>query len=137
MSAMWVIVPAYNEAARIGATLAALAAQTDRDFTLLVVDNGSTDGTAEIARAAGAEILVERDKGVGCAVDTGFRYAISHGAVYLARTDADCLPRPGWAEHDAEAVRTAAGALRREGFIEFRDGHVRLVTDGGPGEDSG
>jgi A/G-specific adenine glycosylase len=36
-------------------------------------------------------------------------------------------------EHDTEAVRTAAGALRREGFIEIRDGHVRLVTDAGPG----
>ncbi len=96
MTALWVIVPAYDEAARIGATLRALAAQTDTDFTLLVVDNGSSDGTAAIARAAGARVLVEPEKGVGCAVDTGFRYAIAHGATLLARTDADCLPRPGW-----------------------------------------
>lgn len=111
MTAMWVIVPAYNEAARIGATLAALAAQTDRDFTLLVVDNGSTDGTAEIARAAGAEILVERAKGVGCAVDTGFRYAISRGARYLARTDADCLPRPGWLASARASLVAGAGLV--------------------------
>ena len=96
MTAMWVIVPAYDEAARIGATLDALAAQTDTGFTLLVVDNGSSDGTAGIARAAGARVLVEPEKGVGCAVDTGFRYAIAHGATLLARTDADCLPHPGW-----------------------------------------
>jgi GT2 family glycosyltransferase len=38
MTDLWVIVPAYNEAERIAATLDALAAQTDRDFTLLVVD---------------------------------------------------------------------------------------------------
>lgn len=96
MSSLWVIVPAYNEEARLGDTLAALAAQTDRDFTLLVVDNGSTDGTVRLARSLGASVLVEPEKGVGCAVDTGFRHAIAHGASLLARTDADCLPAPGW-----------------------------------------
>jgi glycosyltransferase involved in cell wall biosynthesis len=107
---LWVVVPAYNEAARIGATLAALAAQTDTDFTLLVVDNGSTDATAELARAFRGpfrtHVLVEPEKGVGCAVDTGFRHAIAHGAVHLARTDADCLPRPGW----VAAARAALGS---------------------------
>ncbi|MFG2930941.1 glycosyltransferase family 2 protein [Streptomyces achromogenes] len=49
MSALWVVVPAHQEAARIGATLDALAAQRDRDFTLVVMDNASTDGTAAIA----------------------------------------------------------------------------------------
>ena len=93
---LWVIVPAYNEAARIGQTLRALAGQSDTDFTLLVVDNGSSDATAAIARAHGAQVLVEAEKGVGCAVDTGFRYAIAAGATRLARTDADCLPGPGW-----------------------------------------
>jgi glycosyltransferase involved in cell wall biosynthesis len=99
---LWVIVPAYNEASRIGATLHALAAQTDTDFTLLVVDNGSDDTTVIAAESfrAGApfpmHVLVETEKGVGCAVDTGFRHAIAAGATMLARTDADCLPRPGW-----------------------------------------
>jgi glycosyltransferase involved in cell wall biosynthesis len=99
---MWVVIPAYNEAARIGATLDALARQSDLDFTLLVVDNNSTDRTTAVVREfAGAapmpvHLLVEPEKGVGCAVDTGFRYAIGAGATLLARTDADCLPRPGW-----------------------------------------
>ena len=96
MCALWVVVPAYNEAARIAGTLDALAAQTDTDFVLLVVDNGSSDETASIARRAGAHVLVEPAKGVGCAVDTGFRHAIAAGATRLCRTDADCLPRPGW-----------------------------------------
>jgi glycosyltransferase involved in cell wall biosynthesis len=90
---LWVVVPAYNEAARISGTLAALRAQTDTGFTLLVVDNGSTDETLSLA---GPSALVELEKGVGCAVDTGFRHAIAHGATHIARTDADCLPRPGW-----------------------------------------
>ena len=93
---LWVVVPAYNEAALIPGTLAALRAQTDTDFTLLVVDNGSTDGTASLAGDAGVPVLVEPEKGVGCAVDTGFRHAVAHGATHIARTDADCLPRPGW-----------------------------------------
>lgn len=96
MSGLWVVVPAYNEQARIAQTLRALAVQTDQEFTLLVVDNGSADATAEIARAAGAQVLIEPEKGVGCAVDTGFRHAIAAGADRLVRTDADCLPRPGW-----------------------------------------
>jgi glycosyltransferase involved in cell wall biosynthesis len=112
---MWVVVPAYNERARVGGTLAALAAQTDRDFTLLVVDNASTDGTAEVVRRFAVDapvpvrLLVEPEKGVGCAVDTGFRHAIAHGASLLARTDADCLPEPGWVAAAREVLAGGAG----------------------------
>jgi glycosyltransferase involved in cell wall biosynthesis len=124
VSALWVVVPAHREAARIGATLDALAAQRDRDFTLVVVDNASDDDTAGIARSFArrapfpVHVLHEPDKGVGCAVDTGFRFAIGHGARLLARTDADCLPRPGW----TAAARAAAdrGAALVCGRIEAR-----------------
>ncbi|WP_328822169.1 glycosyltransferase family A protein [Micromonospora rubida] len=124
MTALWVVVPAYNEAARIGATLDALSRQTDLDFTLLVVDNASTDGTAEAVRRFAARspvptrLVEERQRGVGAAVDTGFRHAIAHGATLLARTDADCLPRPGWV---AAARRTlTGGAAMACGRIEAR-----------------
>jgi glycosyltransferase involved in cell wall biosynthesis len=112
---LWVVVPAYNEAGRIGQTLRALAAQTDTDFELLVVDNGSTDHTAAIARAFRApfpvHVLVEPEKGVGCAVDTGFRHAIAAGATLLARTDADCLPRPGWLAAARAGLAGGAGLM--------------------------
>jgi glycosyltransferase involved in cell wall biosynthesis len=123
---LWVVVPAYNEAARIGATLDALAAQTDTAFTLLVVDNGSTDATAATVRAfaTGApfpvHVLTETEKGVGCAVDTGFRFAIGRGAELIVRTDADCLPRPGW-------VAAARSAL--DGGAEMVCGRITARRD--------
>ncbi|MER5483210.1 glycosyltransferase family 2 protein [Streptomyces sp. NPDC002812] len=99
---LWVVVPAYNEAAAIGATLAALAAQHDTGFALVVVDNASTDRTADavrdFARAAPFRVELAREElpGAGAAADTGFRYAIAAGATHLLRTDADCLPAPDW-----------------------------------------
>lgn len=113
---LWVVVPAYQEQDRIDGVLRALAAQRDRDFTLLVADNGSTDGTVATVRAFAArapfpvEVLVEPEKGVGSAVDTAFRHAIAHGATLLARTDADCLPEPGWTAAARAACWTAEGS---------------------------
>ncbi|MFG2819521.1 glycosyltransferase family A protein [Kitasatospora sp. NPDC048365] len=126
MTELWVVVPAYQEAARITGTLEALAAQRDREFTLLVVDNGSTDATAELVRAFAArapfpvELLTEPEKGVGSAVDTGFRYAIAHGAALLARTDADCLPQPGW------SAAARAGLVASRGLV---CGHITARPD--------
>lgn len=95
---LWVVVPAFDEAAGITATLDALAAQTDRDFRVLVVDNASTDGTADVVRAhpLRARVVHEPQRGTGAAADTGMRHAIAAGATHLARTDADCVPAPDW-----------------------------------------
>jgi glycosyltransferase involved in cell wall biosynthesis len=116
-TSLWVIIPAYNEAARIGGTLDCLAAQTDSDFTLVVVDNGSTDETTDTVRTFatgapfGVRVISEDRKGVGCAADTGFRYAIGCGARHLARTDADCLPHPGWVAAARKELASGAGMV--------------------------
>ena len=98
-----VVVPMLNEARGIRPTLEALAAQQDADFDAWFVDNRSTDGTGDLVRAFAAErglirwhVITEPVKGTGAAADTGMRRAIAEGAELLARTDADCLPRPDW-----------------------------------------
>lgn len=76
------LIPAFNEAQRIGATVRAAAAVPTLD-RLLVIDDGSSDGTADAARAAGAEVLaLERNVGKGAALDAGLA---------LVRQDADIV----------------------------------------------
>ena len=64
--ALTVVVPMLNEAGGVRATLEALAAQRDTDFDVVFVDNGSTDGTASLARRAGATVVREE---TGIALD--------------------------------------------------------------------
>lgn len=117
---LWTVVPAFNEDASIGGTLAALAAQSDTAFTLVVVDNASTDATADTVRGFAAtapfpvHLVHEPEPGAGSAADTGFRYAIGHGAALLTRTDADCLPARDWiAAAKAEFARGTEMACGR------------------------
>ncbi|HEY8482286.1 MAG TPA: glycosyltransferase, partial [Spirillospora sp.] len=92
----------------------------------VVVDNGSTDGTAlivkEFAERAPFDVRIvhEPQKGTGAASDTGVRHAISAGATHIARTDADCLPDRGW----VAAVKRAFG----DG-LEMVSGPLRPRTD--------
>ncbi|MCJ1673899.1 MULTISPECIES: glycosyltransferase [unclassified Rathayibacter] len=99
----WVVIPFFDEEKLIGGTLEALAAQDDRDFELLLVDNASTDGSRAVIDAFSAQhpemsirTIEEAQKGTGAASDTGFRHAIAAGAAIVARTDADSLPDPRW-----------------------------------------
>ncbi len=93
-----VVVPAYGEATRIGASVARLRADLsdladDGGLEIVVVDDGSPDGTAEAARLAGADVVIRHDhnRGKGAAVRTGMLAA--HGRT-LAFTDADLSYAP-------------------------------------------
>jgi len=97
-----VVMPAYNEAEFIETTLKALLAQTYKDFELIVVDNNSTDNTGEIAKRYGARVIVEKEKGVAAARNTGF--ANAKGEI-IACTDSDSIPPANWVEQIVEAYK--------------------------------
>jgi polyprenyl-phospho-N-acetylgalactosaminyl synthase len=84
----WVLVPAYNESATISIVVHDLRRQFGR---VLCVDDGSTDGTAELARAAGAVVVRHPvNLGQGAALQTGFDYLLRFTAVrHCVTFDAD------------------------------------------------
>ena len=93
MGTISVIVPSLNDADYLAVCLDALAKQTRRADEVIVVDNGSTDATAEVARAAGARVVDQPVRGIWPATAAGFDAA--SGDV-LARLDADSVPAPDW-----------------------------------------
>lgn len=87
-SAVWVVIPAFNEAAVIGEVIADVRSVFDN---VVCVDDGSTDDTGEIARRAGAHLVRHPiNLGQGAAIQTGVEYARRQpGAQVFATFDAD------------------------------------------------
>jgi hypothetical protein len=82
-----VIVPAYNEERTVGHVVASIRSL---GHDVVVIDDGSTDGTAEIvAKEGGALLQLPTNLGVGAALRTGLRYACQHGYRCVVQCDAD------------------------------------------------
>lgn len=95
MPALTVVIPALDDAEMLARCLDALATQTRAPDEVLVVDNGSVDDTAAVARAAGARVVPEPVRGIFPATATGFDAAEGE---LVARLDADSLPPSDWIE---------------------------------------
>jgi len=84
-----VFIPAWNEEQNLPAVLDGLRREVP-EADVLVVDDGSTDQTAEVARAHGAEVLSFGDnRGLKNGIAAGYRWALEHGYAYCGRVDAD------------------------------------------------
>ena len=100
MSDKLVIIPTYNEKENIEKIIRAVRA-LEGDFHLLIIDDGSPDGTAQIVKSLAKEFegslhLIERSGklGLGTAYITGFRWAIEHKYNYIFEMDADFSHNP-------------------------------------------
>lgn len=91
-----VIIPAYNSEKIIGECLTALKAQTFKDFEIIVVDDGSTDGTANEAEKLGARVIRQAHAGPAVARNLGVKECKGDIVVF---TDADCIPDSRWLEN--------------------------------------
>lgn len=131
-----VIVPAFDEEESLPRTLDEVRAVAPA-VDLLVVDDGSRDGTARVARARGVPVVRHPwNLGVGGALETGFRWAVSHGYDVGVQLDADGQHDPAWlpalldpvlagacdvciGSRYAAATGYRAPALRRSGMLLF------------------
>jgi glycosyltransferase involved in cell wall biosynthesis len=95
-NAITAILPAYNEEVSIGSIVLHARQHTDR---VIVIDDGSTDRTSEIAKLAGAEVIRQPfNKGKGAALKTGFEGASQNGAKVIVTMDTD-------GQHDPEEIQ--------------------------------
>ncbi|QTX05270.1 glycosyltransferase family 2 protein [Agromyces archimandritae] len=99
-----IVIPALNESGSV----ASVVDEVHRHLPgvrLLVVDDGSTDDTAAVARAAGATVVsLPFNLGVGGAMRVGFNYALEHGLDNVVQVDAD-------GQHNPESVRALVAEL--------------------------
>jgi glycosyltransferase involved in cell wall biosynthesis len=104
MERLLVVVPAYNEEASIGSVLGEIRAVVP-DAGVLVVDDGSSDDTRDVALAVGVKVLsLPFNLGVGGAMRAGFRYAVRKGYTQVIQVDAD-------GQHDPKQIPSLVDEL--------------------------
>jgi glycosyltransferase involved in cell wall biosynthesis len=105
VSSTLVFIPAWNEEENLPAVLDGLHARLP-DVDVLVVDDGSTDATAKVAREHGAEVLsLGTNQGLRFGIAAGYRWALDHEYAFCGRVDAD-------GQHPAAELARLLGRVR-------------------------
>jgi glycosyltransferase involved in cell wall biosynthesis len=122
MSDTVVFIPAWNEEENLPAVLDDLRRELP-DADVLVVDDGSTDGTVEVALRQGAEVLsLGSNRGLPIGIAAGYRWALDHGYAYCGRVDAD-------GQHPSAELKRLL-AIVREGEYDVAVGSRFVSGDG-------
>jgi len=119
-----VVIPARNEEDWISLAVEALLAQDHPDFEVIVVDNGSTDRTSEVARRYPIKVLHEGRAGTMWACKRGFDEAVGD---IIVRMDADCVPEKDWLSRGSEHFNDEY-VVAATGPYEFSDTHPLLSS---------
>jgi glycosyltransferase involved in cell wall biosynthesis len=123
MSRHLAIVPAYNEAGSVAHTVAEIHEHA-ADFDVLVIDDGSTDDTAEIAERAGARVIrMPFNVGIGGAMQCGYMYARDNAYEVAVQVDGD-------GQHDPRDIPRLLAELAK-GDVEMITGSRFLARTGG------
>jgi glycosyltransferase involved in cell wall biosynthesis len=118
------IVPAYNEAGAIAETIAEIHAAVP-DFDVVVIDDGSTDETAALARSAGARVVcLPFNLGIGSAVQSGYIYARDNDYEIAVQIDGD-------GQHDPRDIPLLLQAIRGDANVHIVTGSRFLGQAGG------
>lgn len=120
---MSVVIPVKDDDRELDRCLSALETQSLRPDEIIVVDNRSTDASADVARAAGARVIRCDTPGIPAAASHG--YDAAHGDLIL-RLDADCIPAENWVSVMVEAFEMRPGVAAFTGGASFIDGPKRL-----------
>ena len=121
MTAISIVVPTRNRVEVLGSSLASIASQrADADFEVIVVDNASSDGTADLLRAWTARddrfrLVREERLGRSCAMNAGI--SVAEGSLLLF-TDDDVALAPGWVESFRRFFASHEGLVIAGGAIE-------------------
>ena len=126
------VIPVFNRAALLSRLLATLRAQTVPFARIIVVDNGSTDGAAELAESAGCHVIrLASNRGFARAVNIGWRECTEP---WIAILNSDVELDPHWLERLLHAVGSAAfatGTIFNARTREIVDGTYDLVSRAG------
>ena len=117
------VIPAYNESETLRGVIQSIRAEAPA-FDIVVVDDGSTDRSAQIALRAGVAVLKHPfNLGIGGAVQSGFQYAQEHGYDYMVQIDGD-------GQHRADQLGVLIAAMADDPAVDMVCGS-RFLTDSG------
>ncbi len=123
MDLVSVVIPCYNQAQFLPEAIESVLAQTYRNFEIIVVDDGSTDNTSEVAHSYGLRCIRQKNQGLSAARNTGFPESTGKYLVFLDSDDR-LLPN---------AFETALGHFAAHPECVFVSGRVReIAIDGSP-----